>query len=118
MDNHSTFIISIVVIIVIFLLVLLATMTLSKESFQNLQPLLPAKYKKVKQKFLDTIVPQNLKIKNSTERYKKLEDGLNGTSLVNVTDVISNRHPISIETSTNWYSTQPIPSMVGTNMGK
>ena len=93
-------------------------MTLSSEKFQNLTPLLPANYTNVKQKFLDTVVPQNLKIRDATERYEKLGNGLNQTPLINVTDIISNRHPISVETSTNWYSTQPIPGSVGTNMGK
>ena len=93
-------------------------MTLSSEKFQNLQPILPANYMKVKNKFLDTVVPQNLKIRDATDRYNKLGNGLNQTPLVNVTDIISNRHPISIETSTNWYSTQPIPATVGTDMGK
>lgn len=118
MDNHSTYIISTVVIIVIFLLILLATMSLSKESFQTLAP---AKFTIPKQgNFVDTNVPQGLKFKNATSFYQDLDDGLKGTPLVNVSEVLSNRFPIAIETPMNWYSTQPLatPITVGTQKGK
>lgn len=122
MNQHSIFIISIVVIIVIFVFLVLATMALSSEKFQDLSPLLPAKpynfdFGKI---MMDTNVPQNLRFKDATPFYQELDNGLNGTSLKNISEVISQRHPIAIETSTNWYDTQPLITGVetlGTNNG-
>lgn len=110
MNQHSIFIISIVVIIVIFVFLVLATMALSNEKFQDLSPLLPAKPYNVDfgKTIIDTNVPQNLRFKNATPFYEELDNGLNGTSLKNISEIISQRHPIAIETSINWYDTQPL----------
>ena len=123
---HNTFIITIVVIIVIFTLLLLGGFCISKESFTNpgLKPLSKnpgLNAKKTNNKFIDTLVPENLGYSDITGYYNGLEDGLKGTSLVNVSSIDSARYPIMIETPTNWYNTQSLileQANLGTNEGK
>lgn len=122
MDTHTIFIVSVVVIIVIFILVLLATIALSGESFKDLTPFLPmTTEKRENNEVIDPYVPQNIRFRDATKFYEGLDDGLKGTSLVNVSEILTNRYPIAIETSTNWYSTQPLIGneiSLGTNEGK
>lgn len=116
MRSHNLFIVSVVIIIVIFILVILGILFSQGEKFTNPSGL--SKNSVLSKPFYDTVVPDNLKYKNATPFYEDLDDGLKGTSLVNVSEVLSNRFPIAIETSTNWYSTQPLINAVGTDNGK
>ena len=94
----------IVVIIVIFVLSLLAVFVLSKETFTNPGMIFNKNNDK---EFTDTVVPQNLGYSDITSYYnERMEDGLKGTSLVNVSAIDSGRFPIMLETPTNWYNTQ------------
>ena len=125
MDSHTVFIISVVIIIVIFTFLVLATMTLSSEKFKNLSPMPISEFMNDKMNLnpfghvVDTYVPQDIKFKNATPFYDGLDDGLMGTSLENVSEVLSKRYPIAIETSTNWYNTQPLvgEGTLGTDSG-
>lgn len=97
MDPHTIFIVSVVVIIAIFVIMLLATITLCSEKFTSV----------------------NTEDDKDFERYR--DPDFEGTSLVEITDFLTRRHPIAIETPTNWYSTQPVVSrktVLGTDMGK
>lgn len=116
-NHHNTFIIAIIVIIVIFLFILFGCMTM-KESFVNpgMKPL--TKFSK-KKNFIDTYVPSNLGYSDITQYYDSMDNTLNGTSIVNVSAIDSKRFPIMIETSTNWYNTQPmVQTSLATDMGK
>lgn len=115
MEMSKLFIVGTVIVIVVFVLVIIGLVCLNGESFKNLESF---SNKFSKPKFLDTLVPANLGFRNSTTFYEDLDDGLKGTPLVNVSEVLTNRYPIAIETSTNWYSTQPLISSVGTDEGK
>lgn len=125
--NHNMFFVMIVVIIVIFVLLLIGGFALSKENFTN-PGMLPAKQnpflnaKKTNSQFIDTSVPDNLGYSNITGYYnERMDDGLNGTSIVNVSSIDSGRFPIMIETPTNWYNTQGLllrNADVGTDTGK
>lgn len=97
MDSHTIFILSVVVIIAIFVIMLLAAIALCSEKFSSVKPF----------------------TKSEEDDYR--DPSFEGTSLVEVTDFLTRRHPIAIETPTNWYSTQPVISrktVLGTNLGK
>ena len=114
MDNHSIFITSVVVIIVIFLLMILGVIMLSKEPFQNLELIKPLSKTQETiigedKPFIDTNLP-DLKFRHIQPP--------EGSSLYDITQVLTNRHPIAIEESNNWWNTQPgTPIVLGTNMG-
>jgi hypothetical protein len=118
MDTQSIFVISGVVLIVVFVLLVLGTMALGSEKFQNLTPLLPLNPKQgTHQK---SGIP-GVGFRNATGFYNNLDDGLRGTSLVGVEEILTKRFPIAIETPVNWFSTQPLvdqETRLGTNMGK
>jgi hypothetical protein len=118
MDTQSIFVISGVVLIVVFVLLVLGTMALGSEKFQNLTPLLPLNPKKVTHQ--KSGIP-GVGFRNATGFYNNLDDGLRGTSLVGVEEILTKRFPIAIETPVNWFSTQPLidqETRLGTNMGK
>jgi len=118
-NYHNTFIIAIIVIIVIFVFILFGCMTM-KETFVN-PGMKPLSKVPTKRKFLDTYVPSNLGYSDVTQYYDSMDNTLNGTPIVNVSAVNSNRFPIMIETSTNWYDTQPLvlnKAYLATNAGK
>jgi hypothetical protein len=98
-DNHTNYIILIVVIIALFLIFSIGGyMLLSTETFNG----------SLKDSF-----------KGITKYYNNLDNGLHNTSIVNVSAIDSGRYPIMIETATNWYNTQGvINDSLGTNLGK
>jgi len=136
MDYHTVFVLSIVIIIVIFVLLLFGCLAYFKEPFTDSKKIDSKKTdskktdsKKTDSKktdsinyrkaFIDTYVPQDHTFSNVTEEYQKLGNGLNGTSLVNVSAINSKRFPAIIETSMNWYNTQPLQmEAVGVDWGK
>ncbi len=117
---HNTFVISIVVIIVIFVFLLLGCMAMYREKFTN-PGALPMTPSKLKRKFEDNYVPSNLGYSDITGYYNSLDEGLAGTSMVNVSAIDSKRFPIMLEIPTNWYNTQPMvlkSQSLGSNNGK
>ena len=110
-NYHNLFIVAVVVVITIFVLCIIGIVFMNGEEFTNFVNEKP-------QKAFDSVVPSNLGYRDATSFYQNIGDGLKGTPLVNVTESVSNRYPIAVEVSTNWYSTQPLTSSVGTNNGK
>lgn len=82
-DIHNIVIVAFVSIIVIFLIAILGVTFYLSEGF-------------------DSVVPQNL---GFLTKKSKL---YSGTPITNVTQVLSGRHPIAIENTTNWFNTQPM----------
>jgi len=87
MEQHTIFILTIVVIIVIFVFLLWGIINV-KDNFTNTEF-----------KSLDTIVPQNMK-------YKCYKGRVKGTNLTNIDTIETNRFPIEIEQPQNWFNTQ------------
>lgn len=86
----SIFVISIVIIIVIVCITLIGLAAFNKESF------------------IDIYASPYAKYKDDTKTYNDIDDSLKGTPIVNVSSVDTNRFPIAIETTMNWFSTQPL----------
>lgn len=83
-----------VVIVALIVLCVLGALAFTKECFSDTEKI-------TNSKFFDSLVPQNLK-------FTKLADKVKGTSIINVTAVETGRFPIQLETTTNWYNTQPM----------
>lgn len=119
-NTHNIFICSIIIVVVVFCLMILGCIAIMKEPFRNIG-MEPMKKKKKKVRWDDTTVAMNLGYSDITDYYNSLDNGLEGTSLVNISSVDSNRYPIMIETPTNWYNTQPMileKTHVGYDSGK
>jgi len=95
-------------------------MAMYKENFIN-PGSLPMPPSKLKRKFNDNYVPSNLGYSDITSYYNNLDNGLEGTSMVNISAIDSKRFPITLEIPMNWYNTQPMvlkSQSLGSNEGK
>jgi hypothetical protein len=75
----------------------------------------------VKINFDDTVVNQTLGYTDLTKYYSNMDNSLKETPIVNISAIETNRFPIIVEDTTNWYDTQGliVPGIkLGTDNGK